>query len=211
LAEWPKTNRPIGLSISSGMKGCPPLSAPEFHTALASLSGRHKWRDQALLILGVRMGMRVSELLSLTIAQVWDGKAPRARIYLPREKTKGKRTGASMVLHPSAGDAVERLIKSRVGVQPQDFLFSSQRCPHRPLGRRAAWLILHRAFKAAGVSGMVGSHCMRKTFCQNVYVALKGDLFRLSKAMRHTSPLTTLSYLSFREEEIDRAILAARL
>ena len=35
------------------------------------------------------------------------------------------------------------------------------------------------------------------------------DLFRLAKAMRHTSPLTTLAYLSFRQEEIDRAILRA--
>lgn len=50
---------------------------------------------------------------------------------------------------------------------------------------------------------------MRKTFAKNVYKALKGDLFRTSKVLRHTSVLTTLRYLSFEQNEIDRAILAA--
>jgi len=36
---------------------------------------------------------------------------------------------------------------------------------------------------------------------------LCGDIFRLSKAMRHTSVFTTLAYLSYKQEEIDRAIL----
>ena len=59
-----------------------------------------------------------------------------------------------------------------------------------------------------GVMGMAGTHCLRKTFANNVHKALGGDLFRTSKAMRHSSPLTTLRYLSFKQEEIDRAILA---
>ncbi len=50
---------------------------------------------------------------------------------------------------------------------------------------------------------------MRKTFASNVRITLGGDIYRLSKAMRHTSPLTTLAYLSYRKEEIHRAILRA--
>ena len=55
---------------------------------------------------------------------------------------------------------------------------------------------------------MAGTHCLRKTFANNVHKALGGDLFRTSKAMRHSSPLSTLRYLSFKQEEIDRAILS---
>jgi integrase len=54
---------------------------------------------------------------------------------------------------------------------------------------------------------MTGTHCMRKTFAANVYRALQGDLFGLSRALRHSSPLTTLAYLSFNQEKVDRAIL----
>ena len=75
--------------------------------------------------------------------------------------------------------------------------------------RHTGWQILHDAFVAAGVTGMCGSHSMRKTFAANVLKTLGGDIFRLSKAMRHTSPFTTLAYLSYRQDEIDRAILRA--
>ncbi len=90
--------------------------------------------------------------------------------------------------------------------RPNGYLFPSQRkgCG---LGRKAAWKVLHRAFQEAGVSGMAGTHCMRKTFANNVHKALGGDLFRPAQAMRHSSPMTTLRYLSFKQEEIDRAIL----
>jgi integrase len=162
-----------------------------------------------MLILGCRTGMRVSELLALQIFQVWDGAAIRSRVYLDRQDVKGKTNGASIVLHPRAAAALEKWIRSRGAINPGDWLFPSQRSKDRPMRRVTAWRALHDAFVAAGVSGKSGTHCMRKTFAQNVHRALGGDLFRLAKAMRHSSPLTTLAYLSFRQEEIDRAILRA--
>lgn len=189
------------------MIGCPPLSPAQLRLALRHLKGRHKWRNRALLILGCRTGMRISELISLQTDQVWDGSAIRTRVYLDRQCTKGKTNGASIVLHPRAAEALEKWIRSRGQINHGDWLFPSQRTKTRPIRRVTAWRVLHDAFVAAGISGKSGTHCMRKTFAANVHRALGGDLFRLAKAMRHTSPLTTLAYLSFRQEEIDRAIL----
>ena len=95
-----------------------------------------------------------------------------------------------------------------LAANPQGYLFHSQKNAGRWLGRKSAWAVLHHAFQQAGVTGMAGTHCLRKTFANNVPKALGGDLFRTSKAMRHSSPLTTLRYLSFKQEEIDRAILS---
>jgi integrase len=203
-----KRSFPAGTYLG-GMQGCPPLSNQEFFRALHHLKGRYKWRDRALLTLGCRTGLRVSELLSLRIGQVASGAVILPRVYLERSGTKGKQQGASIVLHPQAAAALEKWLRHRGPVTPRDWLFPSQRCPGFPMRRHAAWLLLHKAFLAAGVTGMAGSHCMRKTFSHKVYRALKGDLFRLSKAMRHSSPLTTLRYLSFRQQEIDSAILRA--
>lgn len=191
------------------MIGCTPLSPNQFKIALGYFRGRHRWRNRALLVLGCRTGMRVSELLALQIGQIWDGSKTRYRVYLDRRDTKGKTYGASIVLHPRAAAALDKLIRSRGQISPGDWLFPSQRTSTRPMRRVTAWCVLHDAFVAAGVSGRSGTHCMRKTFAQNVHRALGGDLFRLAKAMRHTSPLTTLAYLSSRQEEIDRAILRA--
>ena len=95
------------------MTGCPSLTPHETKLALRHLRGRHKWRNRALLILGIRTGMRISELLSLRVSQVWNGKAMLPRLYLERQDSKGKRTGCSIVLHPRAAVAVEKWIKMR--------------------------------------------------------------------------------------------------
>jgi len=177
------------------MIGCPALSARELKLALANLRGRYALRDHALVILGVRTGLRISELLALKVGQVWDGKATLARFYVARQNTKGKHAGASIVLHPDAAKAVARWIKAGgLATNPQGYLFPSQKNGGRRLGRKSAWEILHPALLRAGVMGMAGTHCLRKTFANNVHKALGGDLFRTSKAMRHSSPLTTLRY-----------------
>ena len=192
------------------MKGCPALTKPQINLALRNLRGRWRWRNRALLILGIRTGLRISELLSLELGQVYQAGQVLPRLYLHRQDSKGKRDGSSIVIHPRASAALTKWIQSPLGpTQPEHPLFPSQRHPERPLDRHTGWLILHQAFIAAGVTGMCGSHAMRKTYCANVRAALGGDIFRLSKAMRHTSVFTTLAYMSYKQEEIDRAILRA--
>ena len=187
--------------------GCTALSPKELKRALANLNGRHALRNRALLLLGVRSGLRISELLALRVGQVWDGDNVVSRFYISRRDTKGKQSGSSIVMHPEAAQALTRWIKvGGLAANPQGYLFPSQWKSAR-LNRKSIWKVLHRAFRKAGVTGMAGTHCMRKTFAGNVHRALGGDLFRTSKAMRHVFPLTTLKYLSFKQEEIDRAIL----
>jgi site-specific recombinase XerD len=153
--------------------------------------------------------LRISELLALKVGQVWDGKRTVTRFYVARQATKGKHAGASIVLHPDAAKALTRWINAGgLAANPGSYLFPSQKHADRRLGRKSAWGILHPAFQKAGVMGMAGTHCLRKTFANNVHQTLGSDLFRTSKAMRHSSPLTTLRYLSFKQEEIDSAILA---
>ena len=191
------------------MIGCPALSPQELRLALESLDGRFALRNRALIVLGVKTGLRISELLALKVGQVWDGRSAVSRFYVTRQNTKGKRAGTSIVLHPDAAQAVSQWIRTGgLTTNLRGYLFPSQKHPGERLGRKAAWAVLHRAFRQAGVPGMAGTYCLRKTFAKNVHEALGGDLFRTAKAMRHTSPMTTLRYLSFKQDEIDRAILA---
>jgi integrase len=197
--------------LSDGMHsiGCPALTPKQVKKSLSLLKGRYRWRNRALVTLGIRTGLRISELLALRVVDVVTPAGTRERIYVARRNTKGKNHGASIILHPQAAKAIAKWISVRRNVDPEDWLFPSQMRPDRALGRKSAWAILHRAFIAAGVEGMAGTHCLRKTGALRIYKALKGDIFRLSIALRHSSPLTTMAYLSFRQEEIDRAILRA--
>jgi len=48
---------------------------------------------------------------------------------------------------------------------------------------------------------------MRKTFANRVYDALDHDLIKTARALGHKNINSTVQYLSFRQEEIDEAIL----
>ena len=49
---------------------------------------------------------------------------------------------------------------------------------------------------------------MRKTFADRIYDRLGGDLVKTAQALSHRSISSTASYLTFRESEIDEAILS---
>src|SRR5450755_1174790 len=118
------------------MIGCPALSSKELNLALASLKGRYALRDRALLILGVRSGLRISELLALKVGQVWDGQKVAVRFYITRDATKGKHAGASIIMHPDAAEALTGWIESCDSIdRPNGYLFPSQRKGGR-LGRK---------------------------------------------------------------------------
>jgi integrase len=62
----------IGLN-KKNMIVCPALSPKQLRLTLKNLNGQHALRNQALVMLGVRSGLRISELLALKVGQVWDG------------------------------------------------------------------------------------------------------------------------------------------
>ena len=57
-------------------------------------------------------------------------------------------------------------------------------------------------------SPLYGTGQAGKQIADRMYERLGGDLVKLQKALGHRSILSTASYVSFREEEIEEAILA---
>ena len=73
------------------------------------------------------------------------------------------------------------------------------------------WRVIKEIFEEAGLDGgygELGAHVLRKTFCRLIYSALRHDLVKTAYAMRHALVSATIQYLSFKEEEVDAAILA---
>jgi integrase len=56
--------------------------------------------------------------------------------------------------------------------------------------------------------GKLGTHAMRKTFATKVYTRLQHDLVKTQRALGHRNINSTVSYLSFCEDDVTQAILA---
>jgi integrase len=188
------------------MKGSRPLSDQEVTLASQSFSGKDATRNKALFLLGVRTGFRVSELLSLRVGDVCQYGQVADRVTVRRKHMKKKVEGRTVPLHPEAkAMLVCWLAEAKLTNGP---LFPSHRNPAKAITRVQAWRIFQEAYAANGLTGQLGTHAMRKTFANRVYEKLGHDLVKTQRALGHKNINSTVSYLSFREEEIEDAILA---
>jgi integrase len=205
------------------MRGCRPLTDAEVLLVAKSFSGTFAQRNKALFVVGHRTGFRISELLSLTVGDVLQHGKIVDHLTVQRRHMKGGKAGKTssrtVALHPEARVApsvwLETLTKMLKGnLDPMTPVFCSRVRDaatglRRHISREQAWRILKEAFTSNELSGKLGTHAMRKTFCNRVYDLLKHDLVKTQRAMGHANVNSTVQYLSFREEEIDAAILAA--
>lgn len=201
------------------MQGCRPFTAEETRRILAELNrGRYPLRDRALFVLGVTSGFRISELLSLTIADVWVDGQLLDIIRVRRSHMKRKKQGRTVATNPIAAGHLKRWIAelmNRHGAGPADVIFRSQVAgpdgKPRAMSRKRAWEILKAAAHRAGAYGAIGTHSMRKTFANKFHAMSGRDLSRTQDALGHTDIRATKKYMSFDQADTDNTVRRMRL
>ena len=112
---------------------------------------------------------------------------------------KGKQSGRRVPLHEDAKEALTKVIFGCGLIdKPSEKLF--------PFTRQQAHRILKSAYEKAHLVGKVTTHSLRKSFASKVYNALGRDLINTQKALGHANINSTVKYLAFEEEAIDKAI-----
>ena len=192
------------------MKGCRPLNLDEEELITKSFAGTYATRDRAIFVLGTKSGFRISELLSLKIGDVVQNARPVDRVYVRRRNMKKKIEGRSVILHPEAKQALAKWLvqlRRQGSISDDSYLFRSRKGSNRPISRVQYYKVLREAFDANELTGKLGTHTMRKTFANKVYDGLDRDLVKTAQALGHKNINSTVQYLSFRQEDIDEAIL----
>jgi len=189
--------------------GCRPFTDHEVRTLLNSFSGRFANRDRALFVLGIKTGFRISEMLSLTIKDVFRENQIVNRITVTKSKMKGKTESRTIILHSDAKDAIFEWLLERglYQLSKDDFLFQSRKGTGA-ITRVQAYRIIQKAARRNNLSGKIGNHSLRKTFADRIYDKFDRDLIRVQRALGHKWITSTQAYLSFKEEEIEKAILS---
>jgi len=196
------------------VKGCRPLTRREVKSLINSASSI---RDIALITLGFCTGFRISELLSLQLADIIDVKG---RIYdCVSVKAANMKTGIGRTvrLNSDATKALSKLASARLktGALLSEPLFISRKSNDgelRAISRVQAWRVIQVLCELADVvSKGVGTHSLRKTFAARIYEAVKGELGKVQIALGHANIGSTISYLSFNQTDIDAAILRIKI
>ena len=201
------------------------MSARAFSDHEISLLDRHfterkNSRDRLLLLLGVSTGLRIHELLSITVADLWkDGEVvhdlsiQRARLKggrsLKRRAVRGRRIPLADNVREVAADHL-----AKIGMfESTRAVFGSRQSGVGAMTLFQAYRRLRQACRACGIDLVgVSTHAYRKTYCQAFYNRTK-DLLLTQVAMGHANPLTTAVYLRADQGRADQIIreLATRL
>lgn len=190
------------------MKGARPLTRNQVK---AVLKATDSIREKALLTLGFATGYRISELLSLTVADIYTNGTIHSHVTVKASNTKTK-TGRTVLLNSDAKKALATLVAwlKVKGLDNNAPLFVSRKHANgfAAISRQQAHKLLKDLFAIIGEFGNVSTHTMRKTFAKAIYDATGGKIEMVQIALGHKAITSTVSYLSFNTASIDNAITA---
>ena len=182
------------------MKGTRPLDNNEIRRVSACFTGTYEVRNRGLFMIGVSTGGRISELLSLTIGDVWQNRAAVTDLLYNKSIVKGGEVSRAVPVNWDGREAIADLItwhrKRYRTISANRPLFPSRNGRGNPqrMSRRTAHDVLKAAFEAAGLNGHLATHSLRKSFAQRLYERT-GDIFAVQEMLGHKNVATTQKYL----------------
>ena len=181
------------------MKGTRPLDNSEIRRVSTCFTGTYEVRNRGLFMIGVSTGGRISELLSLTIGDVYQNGSAVTDLLFQRSIVKGGEVSRAVPVNADGRRAIDALVnwhrRHYRSVAAKRPLFPSR---HKSgtvaLHRQTAHDILKNAFIAAGLNGKLATHSLRKSFAQRLYDKT-GDIYMVQELLGHRNLSTTQHYL----------------
>ena len=195
------------------MKGSRPLANSEILLVAKQFYGVFAIRNRSLFMLGVSVGGRISEMLALTIGDVWQNGRPVLDLLFLRGIVKGKEASRMIPVNADGQRAILDLVTwhgHKFGdLVPDRALFPSRKgSGNVAMTRKTGHIVLKSAFEKAGLNGKLATHSLRKSFAQRAYDA-SGDIYLVQQLLGHKDVSTTREYLGVSYEKMKQTLLGA--
>lgn len=176
-------------------------------------------RNELLFILGINVGLRISDILKLKVRDLTKSntKAPKDYVIITEIKTR-------KIKKFYIGDIVKKVIENYMKENNNPgfdtYIFLSKKGINRPITRQQAYRIINNAAELLGlverndkgnlIHGEIGTHTLRKTFGYHSFqngtsLELLMDLFN------HSSKTQTLRYIGITEDQKKEVYLKSNL
>lgn len=168
---------------------------------------RGEIRNYVLIVTGINLPVRISDLLGLKWDDVYNFKMKCFKTHLIlQEKKTGKKN--VLMINDNVSEALGCLCE-RGECQVNSYIFKAYPHSTEPLTRVAAYQIIKRAADELGLEN-VGCHSLRKTFGyhawkQGVHLALIMSIYN------HSSIQVTKRYLGIEQDDKDEVMKLMQL
>ena len=176
-------------------------------------------RNRAIFCTGINSALRVSDIRTLDIKDVFNEDLSLKDVWLKEQKTKkGKEFPITNTLKVELMNYIDCYfyIKYRISIQNikedekelvKEIIKTKPLFPSGQgegyLTRKRIWEVLNEAGEKLGLE-KIGTHTMRKTFGYWFYKRTK-DIYLLQRILNHSSPAQTMLYIDLSQDEINEA------
>lgn len=176
------------------------------------LLGKLNKRDYTLFVVGINVGLRCGDLVSLKIGDVSFSKTQiKDTVMIVEGKTKKIR---EFELNSSAKDAIKLYLNTLDNYDSDGWLFPSRKGTG-PIKVDSVRKIIKELCDNLNIRGNYGTHSLRKTFGYHCYMKnIQSNpliLPVLQKMFNHSSPTITTRYIGITSDEISNAYQSLNL
>ena len=176
-------------------------------------------RNELLFILGINVGLRISDILKLKVRDLTKSNTKAPKDYVIITEIKTRKTKKFYI-----GDIVKKVIENYMKENNNPgfdtYIFLSRKGINMPITRQQAYRIINNAAELLGIverndkgnliHGEIGTHTLRKTFGYHSFqngtsLELLMDLFN------HSSKTQTLRYIGITEDQKKEVYLKSNL
>lgn len=203
-------------------------SREDVNRIVAYCLDRDKLRDALLLVMGFNTGLRVSDLILIQVGDVLrDGKIVESfRVNEQKTQHVRDKKPVTIYINRALKEMLTVFLKGR-DLDPEAYLFENQSyCPGSQgrgnhISRQAAWQIVKRTIKNAGIDGQYGTHTLRKTpvfqiltsetIPENNIVKNEVGLQAAQRFLNHNNAASTFHYVGILEKQRKAEIMRLNL
>ena len=201
------------------MKSVEPIRDNKTIKNMRAILKSQSTRNELLFILGINVGLRISDILKLKVKDLTklNTKAPKDYVIITEIKTRKTK---KFYIGDIVKKVIENYMKENNNPGFDTYIFLSRKGINMPITRQQAYRIINNAAESLGIverndqgnliHGEIGTHTLRKTFGYHSFqngtsLELLMDLFN------HSSKTQTLRYIGITEEQKKDVYLKSNL
>ena len=166
------------------MKGTRPLDNVEIRRVSTCFTGTYEVRNRGLFMLGVSTGGRISELLSLQIADVYQNEKPVTDLLFDKSIVKGGEVSRAVPVNVDGRKAIDKLVEWH----REQYQNTEVDRPLFPSRQKSGTLPMHRQTAVEGMA-LDGESYRTRLLSESFSVSRRGTQ---SHSRRNTFPRTRI-------------------
>lgn len=171
------------------------------------LRDRKDIRDLLLFELGINSALRISDLLSIKVGDLFETDLSVKDFFDIREEKTNKMSRVTITPKVKETLALYRQTYPNIVTSPENFIFFKKKTyplGSESIGRKTSWLFLSRICEEVGLRGNYGNHSLRKTWGYQARMNTI-PLEIIQHKLNHSSLAMTQKYLGITADEIREA------